>query len=376
MTFHDEIAGRRREEIAELIAGRTGGDVERALRSRSLDEENLAALLSPAAGACLEETARRAHLLTVQRFGRVISLFAPLYLSNVCTNACLYCGFSARNPAERLTLTVDEAEREGRFLHEKGFRHILLVSGEAPLEVGIDYLRKVAERLRPLFASISIESYPMEKDDYEALVTAGVDGLIVYQETYDRQCYGEVHPAGRKSDYRRRLETPERGGAAGFRRIGIGALLGLSDWRVEGFFLALHARYLLRHFWRSHLTVSFPRLRPASGGFEPPFPVSDAAMVQLLIALRLFLPDAGLILSTREPAELRDHLVPLGVTSMSAGSRTDPGGYSRGESAEAQFEIADHRDPEAVADLIHRLGYEPVWKDWDAAFLGTAPEGR
>jgi 2-iminoacetate synthase len=268
---------------------------------------------------------------------------------------------------------VDEAEREGRFLHEKGFRHILLVSGEAPLEVGIDYLRKVAERLRPLFASIAIESYPMEKDDYQALVTAGVDGLIVYQETYDRECYREVHPAGRKSNYRRRLETPERGGAAGFRRLGIGALLGLSDWRVEGFFLALHARYLLRHFWRSHLTVSFPRLRPASGGFEPPFPVSDAAMVQLLTALRLFLPDAGLVLSTREPAELRDHLIPLGVTSMSAGSRTAPGGYSRDGSGEAQFEIADHRDPETVAAVIRRLGYEPVWKDWDAAFLSTAP---
>jgi 2-iminoacetate synthase len=313
--------------------------------------------------------AQKAHLLTQQRFGRTIGLFAPLYLSNVCTNACVYCGFNVHNPAERLTLTAEQAAAEGKHLHDLGFRHLLLVSGEAPQTVTVEYLTGVMERIRPLFSSISIEIYPLETADYRALIRHGVDGLVIYQETYDEKRYGEVHPAGKKRNYRRRLETPERGGRAGFRRIGIGALLGLNDWRTEGFFLALHARYLMRTFWKSHITISFPRLRPAAGGFQPPYPVPDIHMVQLMTALRLFLPDAGLVLSTREAPSLRDNLIPLGITSMSAGSRTEPGGYVHDSQAEAQFEIADNRSPQAVSDMIRRKGYEPVWKDWDAAFL-------
>jgi 2-iminoacetate synthase len=212
----------------------------------------------------------------------------------------------------------------------------------------------------------------MESAAYERLIAHGVDGLVIYQETYDEKCYSNVHPAGKKRDYRWRLETPERGGMAGFRRLGIGALLGLSDWRVDGFHLALHARYLLRNFWKSQLTISLPRLRPAAGGFEPPNPVSDAEMVQLLTALRLFLPDAGLILSTRESPHLRDHLLSLGITAMSAGSCTEPGGYAYASQAEAQFEIADHRSPQEIAEVISKKGYEPVWKDWDSAFLHSA----
>jgi 2-iminoacetate synthase len=256
-----------------------------------------------------------------------------------------------RNPVERLTLTLDQAVEEGKYLREKGFRHLLLVSGEAPQVITLEYLTNVLKRLRPLFASFSVELYPMESAAYRELIAQGVDGLVIYQETYNEKRYGEVHLAGKKRDYLWRLETPERGGKAGFRRIGIGALLGLSDWRVEGFYLALHA-----------------------GDYQPPYPVSDAQMVQLLTALRLFLPDAGLILSTRESSYLRDHLIPLGITSMSAGSRTDPGGYTHAAEVEAQFDIADHRSPQAVAEVavaevIKQKGYEPVWKDWDAAFL-------
>ncbi len=369
MAFYDEIQGYRWEEIKEEIQGRTRADVERTLGSTRLGLHGLLSLLSPAAEPFLEQIAQRAHLLTEQRFGRVISLFAPMYLSNVCTNSCIYCGFNVRNPVERLTLTVDQAELEGKYLYERGFRHLLLVSGEAPRVVSMDYLLNVVEKLRPLFASIAIEIYPMETAAYQKLIEGGVDGLVIYQETYNEKRYSEVHPAGRKRDYLYRLETPERGGKAGFRRIGIGALLGLSDWRVEGFYLALHARYLLRNFWKSHLTISFPRLRPAAGGYHPPDPVSDAQMVQLLTALRLFLPDAGLILSTRESPYLRDHLIPLGITSMSAGSRTEPGGYVHAAEAESQFEIADHRSAQAVAEVIKQKGYEPVWKDWDVAFL-------
>lgn len=369
MGFYQEMKAHRWEEIEGEVHNRTEADLERALAARHLGLDGLMSLLSPAADVYLEEMARRSHLLTEQRFGKVISLFAPLYLSNVCTNSCIYCGFNVRNPVKRLTLSVDQAAAEGEYLYRQGFRHVLLVSGEAPRVITMGYLLEVIERLRPWFASISIEIYPLTTSDYARLIGQGVDGLVLYQETYNEKRYAEVHLGGRKRDYHWRLETPERGGGAGFRRLGIGALLGLSDWRVEGVYLGLHARYLLRNFWKSQVTISFPRIQPAAGAYRPPCPVSDAHLVQLLTALRIFLPDAGLVLSTRESPCLRDHLVPLGITSMSAGSRTQPGGYAHAGRAEAQFEVADHRSPQAVAEMIRNKGYEPVWKDWDAAFL-------
>lgn len=369
MSFYDTIRPFKWQDIENEIENRTLGDVEKALASRSMGMDGFISLLSPAAEGFMEEMAQRAHRLTEQRFGRVISLFAPLYLSNECTNSCVYCGFNVQNPVGRLTLSAKQAEAEASHLYSQRFRHILLVSGEVPNLVSVAYLSKILKKLRLGFSSISIEIYPMPTDDYKTLISQGVDGLIVYQETYNQKRYSDVHPAGGKRDFRWRLETPERGGQAGFRRLGIGALLGLSNWRVEGFFLALHARYLLRNYWKSHITISFPRLRSAAGEYDPPFPVSDTQLVQLIVALRLLLPDAGLILSTREGPDLRDHLIPIGITSMSAGSCTEPGGYTHNLKAEAQFNIADHRSPEAVAAIIRKKGYEPVWKDWDAAFL-------
>ncbi len=369
MSFYEKIRRLRWEEIEKQIMRCTPADVARALAARSLGMDGFISLLSPAAEQAMEEMAQRAHRLTQQRFGRVISLFAPLYLSNECTNSCVYCGFNMQNTVNRLTITAEQAEAEASFLHAQGFRHILLVSGEAPQAVTMEYLTEILQKLRHSFSSISIEIYPMPTGDYQTLISNGVDGLIVYQETYNEKSYRDVHPAGSKSNYRWRLETPERGGEAGFRRIGIGALLGINNWRVEGFFLALHARYLLRNFWKSHITISFPRLRPAAGEFQPPYPVSDAQFLQLITALRLLLPDAGLVLSTREPAYLRDNLIPVGITSMSAGSCTAPGGYAHEVQAQAQFDIADHRSAEAVAKIIKEKGYDPVWKDWDAAFL-------
>jgi 2-iminoacetate synthase len=369
MSFLDEMRQVRWKSVETELLHCSDSDVERALGQHPLDLDGLLSLLSPAAEPFLEEMAQKAHKLTEQRFGRTINLFAPLYLSNECTNCCAYCGFNATNPVDRLTLTVEQARVEGEAIRRLGFQHLLLVSGEAPHIVTLPYLAGVVDQLRPLFPSISIEIYPLETSGYEELIAHGVDGLIVYQETYNEKVYEEVHLRGRKRNFQWRLETPERGGRAGFRRIGLGALLGLANWRVEGFFLALHARYLLRHFWKSFVTVSFPRLRPAAGAFEPRFPVSDIQFVQLLTALRLFLPDAGLVLSTRESPYLRDHMIPLGITSMSAGSRTEPGGYAQETHAEAQFAVADERSPEVVAEVIRRKGYEPVWKDWDAAFL-------
>ena len=367
MSFADVMRLYPRGEIERSIARRTRRDVERALAARTPGLDDLISLLSPAAEPFLEEMAQRAHRLTLRRFGRTMAMFVPLYLSNVCTNRCVYCGFNAGNAVSRVTLTPEEAGSEGECLHRLGFRSVLLLTGEAPGLITGEYMARVLERLRPRFSSIGIEMFPMTTEQYRELISQGVDNLTVFQETYDEESYGAFHPGGRKRDFRWRLETPERGGAAGFRRLGIGALLGLADWRVEGFFVALHATHLLRSCWKSQIAISFPRLRAAAGGYEPPFPVADRHLVQLICGLRLVLPDAGLTLSTREAPALRDHLIPLGITVMSAGSRTEPGGYARPGRGEAQFAVADDRSAGAVAEVLRRRGYEPVWKEWDAA---------
>jgi 2-iminoacetate synthase len=372
MTFLDEIGKYDYHDVLARIEAKTSADVERALAAQQLRLDDFQALLSPAAGAFLEPMAQRAHRLTVQRFGKTILLYAPLYLSNECTNGCRYCGFNAHNKVPRQTLTLDEIEREAQVLHDRGFRHILLVTGESPRAVDNDFLAAAARRIRHLFSAIAIEVYPMEEPGYRQMVDAGVDGLTLYQETYDRALYAEMHPFGRKRDFDFRLLAPERGGAAGLRRIGIGALLGLGKFRSEAFFVGLHAQHLSRHFWRSHLSVSFPRMRPADGGFQPLHPVSDRDFVQLICALRMLLPDAGMVLSTRESAKLRDNLLPLGVTQMSAGSCTAPGGYTGGEESTRQFTIDDDRSPDEFARMIQSKGYEAVWKDWDRAFLDKA----
>jgi len=369
MSFWEKITQYRWDRIELAIRRKTAEDVRRALQAPIRKFDDLLALLAPAGADFIEEMAQAAHWLTVQRFGRTIRMFAPLYMSSECINACVYCGFNRRNRIARATLSVDEVVEEAKVLHQQGFRHVLLLTGESPRHTPVDYLIRVTRKLQPIFASISIEIYPLPTDDYRRLIQNGVDGLTIYQETYHLKQYAAIHPAGPKRNYRQRLETPDRGGQAGFRRLNIGALLGLCDWRVEGAFVGLHAAYLARRFWQSHVSISFPRLRPAAGEFQPQFSVTDAHMVQLMCALRLWLPDAGLVLSTREPAGLRDNLLPLGVTQMSAGSKTAPGGYAAKENVEGQFEISDLRNPQEVADMIAGHGYEPVWKDWDAGFL-------
>ena len=369
MTFLDIINQYDPQQVRESIEAKNSSDVERALAAERLRPDDLQALLSPAAAVYLEEMAARANRLTLQRFGKNILMYAPLYISNLCTNGCRYCGFSASNQVPRRTLSLDEVWTEAKVLYDLGFRHILLVTGESPKAVDNDYLAACVRRIQPLFSSISIEVYPMETEGYRQMVEAGVDGLTVYQETYDRALYEEMHPFGKKRDYDFRLLTPERGGAAGLRRIGLGFLLGLGEFRSEAFFLGLHALHLSRHYWRTQVSVSFPRIRPADGGFQPLHPVSDRHFVQLLCTLRLLLPDAGLVLSTRESAALRNNLLPLGITQMSAGSCTAPGGYADKDLSTQQFAIDDDRSPEEVCRLIRTSGYEAVWKDWDGAFL-------
>jgi 2-iminoacetate synthase len=325
-------------------------------------------------------------------------MFAPLYLSNECVNNCTYCGFSRDNPILRVTLDIPQVVAEAHHLAELGFRHLLLVAGEHPKFVSNGYLEKAIRALRSFVPTLALEVGPMEAEEYARMVDAGCEGLVVYQETYDREAYRELHTAGPKKDFDWRLECPERAYAGGFRRIGIGALFGLSDWRGEATRLAAHLEYLMRTCWKSSFTVSFPRMRPHAGQFQPRHHLEDRELVQLIVAFRLCFPEVGIVLSTREPAALRDAVAQLGVTSMSAGSHTEPGGYTgqgsedlhltvkgrrveREEDATAcerateQFGIADNRSPAVVAAMLRRQGLDPVWKDWDEAIL-TTPESK
>lgn len=387
MSFVEEFNRLPVTALARQAETTTAGEAEAAIgRSGqgSLRLAEFAALLSPAAP--LEAMAQLSHELTARHFGKVVRLFAPLYLSNECINVCEYCGFSRNNPIRRVTLSPAQVSAEARYLRAEGFRHLLLVAGEHPHFVSKGYLADCVAALRAEWPSIALEVGPMETDEYLPIVDAGAEGLVVYQETYDRQVYAKMHTSGPKKNFDWRLETPERAYAAGFKRIGVGALLGLAPWRQEAIALAGHVEYLLRRCWKSQITVSVPRLRPAAGEFEPLVTMSDRELVQLVCALRLAFPEVGIVLSTRESAKMRDGLVPMGVTLMSAGSHTEPGGYtgqgtrelhltqggrvspviaSEGEYADEQFAIADGRSSSEVASALGAIGYEPVWKDWD-----------
>ena len=399
MSFVSEFNSLPLPALAKQSLDANAGSVRESLAKSKLSLADFANLISPAASEFLEHMGRRSHAMTQQRFGKVIRLFAPLYLSNECVNNCSYCGFSRDNPILRVTLSLDEVRQEARELKKQGFRNILLVAGEHPKFVSNGYMRDCIAALHADWPGISLEIGPMETADYLPLVAAGADGLVVYQETYNRKIYADMHTAGPKRNFNWRLETPERAYAAGFRRLGISPLYGLADWRYEAICAAAHADYLLRNCWKAALTISTVRLRPCAGEFQPLTHITDRELAQLVCALRIMFPDVGIVLSTRESAKLRDGLVPLGVTLMSAGSHTEPGGYTgagkeklhqtvrgkivelasgasewapqpnRATNATGQFNIADERSAGEVAELIRKLGYEPVWKDWDAALM-------
>ncbi len=355
-------------QLAEWVASCNKDNVIQALHAEHLGIHDLAALLSPAASDMLPELARCSADITARRFGRTIQLYAPVYLSSFCSNKCAYCGFSAENKIERRLLTMEEAEREMDILHERGFNHVLLVSGEAPAKLGVDYLEELARRTRDRFASITIEVQPLSTEEYTRLFQAGITGVAVYQETYDRTVYDQVHLSGKKCDYDYRLATSARVAQAGMREVGIGALLGLADWRCEGLALGLHLAWLRKNFWRTAVTVSFPRLRPAEGGFQPLVAASEKDLTQLLFALRIYDPDVGLVLSTREEERFRNGMIGLGPTRYSAGSCTAPGGYAHPELEGEQFSVGDHRTLTEVCASIQAKGHDPVRKDWDSIF--------
>ncbi len=326
-------------------------------------------LLSSTSDAFLEPVARRAHYRTLYKFGKTVQLYAPAYLSNECTNACAYCGFNVQTDIRRKTLSFGEMENEFRTVAQTGIRHILLVTGEAPQKVNMDYLVRAVEIARRFFPSVNLEIYPLSIPDYRSLIRAGADGLTLYQETYHAPTYRKLHK-GTKADYSERLDAVERAATAGFRRIGIGALLGLYDPCFEMIALLMHLEHLRKKYWKTLFSVSFPRMRQAEQGIPPAFDVSDRLLVKMILTLRLFFDDVGIVVSTREKSRFRDNLIGLGVTQMSAGSRTEPGGYMHPNTELKQFEIEDIRSPAEVAAAIAQRGFEPVWKDWDRGFEG------
>ncbi|MDP9341603.1 MAG: 2-iminoacetate synthase ThiH [Actinomycetota bacterium] len=366
-TFAD---GLERLPIPQLLAvAESAGPsrVEAALRTNPLERtlEDFAALLSPAASSRLEDLAAASRRLTIARFGRTMRMYAPLYLSNECLTTCAYCGFARELPIARKTLSGEETLEEARHLLRQGFRSILLLTGEHERLTGVEFLEERIRLLAREVPQVSVEVQVWSEEEYRRLAQAGCEGVVIYQETYHPETYAKVHLAGRKRHERWRLLGPERAARAGMRRIGIGALYGLhDDWRYEAICVAAHARFLQRHYWRSQVAVSVPRMRPSAAGFQPPTLLSDRELVQLVAALRLALPDAGLVLSARERPELRDGLFRVGITHTSAGSHTEPGGYEQPREATEQFEVADLRSPVEVAAKLRDLGYDPVWEDW------------
>ncbi|XOF32296.1 MAG: 2-iminoacetate synthase ThiH [Candidatus Electrothrix sp. YB6] len=345
----------------------TPADVRNSLQREELDQRDLLNLLSEAARNFLEEMARKAQRLTRQHFGNIISLYAPLYISDYCSNLCTYCGFNAGVDFPRTKLSIEEIEREAAAIAATGIRHILILTGEAPAKTPISYLEAAVAVMKKYFSSIALEIFPMDEEDYRVLCRAGADSLTVYQEVYDRNIYKEVHPRGRKADYEYRLLTPERGARAGFRALNIGTLFGLGEPRREACMAALHARWLEQEFPDVEISLSLPRMTKAKGIIEPKNILSDIDFVQFMLAWRLFMPRLGITISTRESAAFRDRLVHLGATRFSSGSKTGVGEYSLKNHADAtvQFEVTDDRSVDEVADMIRESGYQPVFKDWE-----------
>ncbi|EKY3090929.1 2-iminoacetate synthase ThiH [Cronobacter dublinensis] len=373
-TFTDRWRTLDWDDIRLRIHSKTGRDVARALAASHPDREDMMALLSPAALEYLEPLAQRAQQLTRQRFGNTVSFYLPLYLSNLCSNECTYCGFSMSNRIKRKTLNDEEIARECAAIKAMGFEHLLLVTGEHQNKVGMDYFRHHLPAIRRQFASLQMEVQPLSQADYAELKTLGLDGVLVYQETYHEAVYAKHHLRGHKQDFFWRLETPDRLGQAGIDRIGLGALTGLSDcWRTDNYLVAEHLLWLQQRYWQSRYSVSFPRLRPCAGGIQPASVMDERQLVQLICAFRLLAPEVELSLSTRESPHFRDNVVPIAINTVSAFSRTQPGGYADGHAELEQFTPHDERRPEEVAASLAQRGLQPVWKDWDG-FLGRSAQ--
>ena len=366
MTFKNIFEQYNWDEVSRSIYAKSHRDVINALQKPKRNLEDFKALISPAATPYLEQMATLSRQLTLKRFGNTIQMYLPMYLSNECQNICTYCGFSLGNKLHRITLSDEQILKEVKAIKELGYDHILLVTGEANMTVGVDYFKHALKLITPHFSHISMEVQPLDQEDYEQLIPLGLNTVLVYQETYHQEDYKKHHPKGKKSNFNYRLETPDRLGKASINKMGLGVLLGLEDWRTDSCFTALHLQYLEKKYWQTRYSLSFPRLRPAEGFLQPKVELSDKELVQLICAYRIFNEEVELSMSTRENATFRNNIIKLGITSISAGSKTNPGGYAVAKESLEQFEISDERSPQEVALMIKKQGYEVVWKDWDA----------
>lgn len=367
--FSDELEKYDWDETSARISAKTAADVERALSARNPGIEDFMALISPAAAPYLEQMALRSRELTQMRFGRTIGMYIPLYITNSCTNSCVYCGFNRHNKFPRVVLTPAEIENECKAIRELGpFENLLLVTGENPRVAGTDYLEEALRVCRPYFSNLTIEVMPLPAEDYRRLTESGLNGVVCFQETYHREKYKTYHPAGMKSNFEWRVNGFDRMGQAGVHKIGMGVLIGLEEWRTDVTMMARHLLYLRKNYWRTRYSVNFPRMRPSEGHFQPNVVMSDRELAQLTFAFRIFDHDVDISFSTRECPEFRNNIATLGATSMSAGSKTEPGGYHTYPQALEQFSVSDERTPAQVECDIRARGMEVVWKDWDKIF--------
>lgn len=365
-SFAEVFAGLDREHLRLSLYSSSAADVERALQNPAGSLDALMALLSPAAEHYLEQMAQLSMKATQKRFGHNIGLFIPMYLSNLCANECDYCGFTMSNKIKRKILNSEEIANEMAILKRRGFDSILLVSGEHETKVGVEYFAKVLPKIKQQFSYVALEVQPLETSEYTELVGLGLDAVMLYQETYAPVTYAKHHTRGKKQDFQYRLNSPDRLGQAGVDKMGLGVLLGLDDWRLDALLMGHHLGYLENYYWRCKYSISLPRLRPCVGGIEPKSPISDKGLVQVICAFRLFSEQLEISLSTRERSDFRDNLLPLGITHMSAGSSTQPGGYANPATQLDQFEISDERSVSHVVAAIESRGYTSVFKDWES----------
>ena len=358
------------EETTKQIYAKTDADVRRALSKSRCDVDDFMALISPAAAPYLETMAQLSRKYTEERFGKTISMFIPLYLTNSCTNSCVYCGFHITNPMKRTILTPEETVNEYKAIKKLGpYENLLLVTGENPAVAGVDYIAKALDLAKPYFSNLKIEVMPLKAEEYAELIQHGLNGVICFQETYNKARYKEYHPRGMKSKFDWRVNGFDRMGQAGVHSIGMGVLIGLEEWRTDVTMMAHHLRYLQKRYWKTKYSVNFPRMRPAENeGFQPNVIMNDRELAQLTFAMRIFDHDVDISYSTREPARIRDYMATLGVTTMSADSRTEPGGYYSYPQALEQFHVSDERSTAEVDCALRKQGRVPVWKDWDSAF--------
>ncbi len=323
-------------------------------------------LISPVGANFIPEMTEIAQRYRRMYYGKTVRIYAPLYISNICINSCKYCDFNCHNKSDRKELDIGEIIEEAKAIKAQNIDSLLLVAGEDPRRMTADFLAEVAKEMRKIFSYLSIEVAPMSEADYRKLFEAGVEGVTLYQETYDKDLYLELHPAGPKRDYTYRLGTQMRAGQAGMRNLGMGFLLGLYDWRLECASLAAHAVYIMKHCWRSKIQFSFPRITPISEHFVAPAPVEEHELEQMMLAFRVVFPEEDMTISTRECAEFRDRMVKVCAGNMSAGSKVTPGGYAiLADQDIGQFSLNDNRSVNQVVDAIERNGQQVVRKFWD-----------